>query len=96
MGGLHRQIAAFLRGLYVLIAAISGWANDVHDASDCSQHMKRHLGGNARQRLHQEVGFFHASLDGAEGCSIVSRRWSVFPDAGRALHVPIRMSYNQP
>src|SRR6266550_1180798 len=29
--------------------------------------MKRHLGGNPWQRLHQEVGCSHPSLDGAEG-----------------------------
>jgi hypothetical protein len=37
--------------------------DDVHDARQIvSEHAQRHLGGNLRQRLHEEVGRPHARL----------------------------------
>ena len=43
-------------------------ADDVHDARQIvGQHMQCHLGGDPRQRLHQEVGCAHPGLDRAEG-----------------------------
>jgi hypothetical protein len=40
----------------------------IHDAGEIiSKHMQRHLAGDPRQCLHEEVGSPHPSLDRAEG-----------------------------
>jgi hypothetical protein len=42
--------------------------DDVHDAREIvGEHVQRHLGGNAWQSLHQEVGCAHSGLDRVEG-----------------------------
>ena len=42
--------------------------HDVHDAGQIvDKYMQRHLAGDPWQRLHQEVGCSHPSLDRAEG-----------------------------
>ena len=43
-------------------------AHDVHDAREVvGQYVQGHLGSDPGQRLHQEVGCAHPSLDRAEG-----------------------------
>ena len=43
-------------------------AHDVHGAGEIvGEHVQRHLGGDAWQRLHQEVRCPHPRLDRAEG-----------------------------
>jgi hypothetical protein len=51
-------------------------ADDIDDARQIvSQHVQRHLGGDLRKTLHQEVRRPHSHLQRAEGMFTVSRRW---------------------
>jgi len=58
------------------IAARSGFTPTMfhHAGEIVGKHVQRHLGGDLRQPLHQEVRRAHPHLERAEGVSTVSRR----------------------
>jgi hypothetical protein len=57
----------------------------IHDAREIvGEHVQRHFGGPAGQRLHQEVGCSHPGLDRSEGMLDRLSRWRIFPGCSSA------------
>jgi hypothetical protein len=58
-----------------MCAMSGGHAHDVHDAREIvGEDVQRHLGGDLRQTLHQEVRRAIRIFSVPNGCSTVSRR----------------------